>query len=81
MNRALIQLIEHELVQVSEATNEQQFEKHMYAIHTLTSIYANNESKDVIKITRSGFHKYCGYVIFKSKSKVQTYHRYKVNPK
>lgn len=71
MNRAqVIQLIEHELVQADEATNEQQFEKHMYAIHTLTSIYANNESKaDVIKITRSGFHKYCGYVIFKSKSK------------
>ena len=46
MNRAqVIQLIEHELVQADEATNEQQFEKHMYAIHTLTSIYANNESK------------------------------------
>ena len=46
MNRAqVIQLIEHELVQGDEATNEQQFEKHMYAIHTLTSIYANNESK------------------------------------
>ncbi|MCH4337353.1 MULTISPECIES: DUF5327 family protein [Staphylococcus] len=46
MNRAqVIQLIEHELVQADEATNEQQFEKHMYAIHTLTSIYANDVSK------------------------------------
>ena len=37
----LIQLIEHELVQADESQNEQQFEKHMYAIHTLTSFYSD----------------------------------------
>lgn len=37
----LIQLIEHELVQADESQNEQQFEKHMYAIHTLTSLYSD----------------------------------------
>ncbi|MCC3736084.1 DUF5327 family protein [Staphylococcus hominis] len=37
----LIQLIEHELVQADEAQDEQQFEKHMYAIHTLTSLYSD----------------------------------------
>ena len=33
----LIQLIEQELVQADEAQTESEFEKHMYAIHTLTS--------------------------------------------
>ena len=37
----LIQLIEQELVQADEAQDEQQFEKHMYAIHTLTSLYSD----------------------------------------
>lgn len=36
----LIQLIEQELVQADEAQDEQQFEKHIYAIHTLTSLYS-----------------------------------------
>lgn len=54
MNKAqVIQLIEQELVQADEATNAQQFEKHMYAIHTLTSIYANGDSKSVSSKTQS----------------------------
>ncbi|MCI2773800.1 DUF5327 family protein [Staphylococcus petrasii] len=40
----IIQLIERELVQADEANNSHEFEKHMYAIHTLTSLYANQES-------------------------------------
>jgi hypothetical protein len=28
-------------VQAEEAQDEQQFEKHMYAIHTLTSLYSD----------------------------------------
>ena len=39
----IIQLIERELVQADEANNNQEFEKHMYAIHTLTSLYANHD--------------------------------------
>lgn len=41
----LIQLIEQELVQADEAQNESEFEKHMYAIHTLTSLYTSNDSQ------------------------------------
>ena len=40
----LIQLIEQELVQADEAQDEQQFEKHMYAIHTLTSLYSGTST-------------------------------------
>ncbi|MCH8647032.1 YwdI family protein [Staphylococcus lugdunensis] len=40
----IIQLIEQELVQADEASNEQQFEKHIYAIHTLTSLYTTTTS-------------------------------------
>lgn len=40
----IIQLIERELVQADEANDNQEFEKHMYAIHTLTSLYAHSES-------------------------------------
>ena len=35
----MIQLIEQELVQADEATSSVDFEKHMYAIHALTSLY------------------------------------------
>ncbi|MFL0592798.1 DUF5327 family protein [Staphylococcus sp. HMSC62A08] len=41
----LIQLIEQELVQADEAQTESEFEKHMYAIHTLTSLYTSNDSQ------------------------------------
>ncbi|MCE5090681.1 hypothetical protein BUY43_04540 [Staphylococcus devriesei] len=45
MNRDdIIRLIEQELVQADEAANEYQFEKHMYTIHTLTSLYAKGSS-------------------------------------
>ena len=35
-NDKMIHLIEQELVQADEAQTEAEFEKHMYAIHTLT---------------------------------------------
>lgn len=38
----MIQLIENELLQAEEASNETEFEKHMYAIHTLTSLYTTS---------------------------------------
>lgn len=38
----MIQLIENELLQAEEANNETEFEKHMYAIHTLTSLYTTS---------------------------------------
>ena len=34
----IIQLIEQELVQADEANSNAEFEKHIYAIHTLTSL-------------------------------------------
>lgn len=40
----IIALIEKELVQADEAQNDQEFEKHIYAIHTLTSIYDSSSS-------------------------------------
>ncbi|MBF7017793.1 DUF5327 family protein [Staphylococcus durrellii] len=40
----IIELIEHELVQADEAQSDADFEKHMYAIHTLTSLYTNGSS-------------------------------------
>ena len=47
MNRDdIIRLIEQELVQADEAVNEYQFEKHMYTIHTLTSLYAKGSSSN-----------------------------------
>ncbi|WP_145467916.1 DUF5327 family protein [Staphylococcus pettenkoferi] len=39
----LIQLIESELVQADEATSDAAFEKHLYAIHTLTSLYVEQQ--------------------------------------
>lgn len=50
MNKAkLIALIEQELVQAEEATHEAAFEKHIYAIHTLTSLYAGGDHSDVVR--------------------------------
>lgn len=43
-NNKLIELIEHELVQAESASDSKQFEKHMYAIHTLTSLCLNEDS-------------------------------------
>lgn len=43
----LIALIERELVQADEASSEAEFSKHMYAIHTLTSLYTDNDLSDV----------------------------------
>lgn len=42
----IIELIEHELVQADEAQSDADFEKHMYAIHTLTSLYTNGTSNN-----------------------------------
>lgn len=43
----LIALIERELVQADEASNEAEFNKHIYAIHTLTSLYTDSDSSNV----------------------------------
>lgn len=40
----LLMLIEKELVQAEAASNEAAFNKHMYAIHTLTALYADETS-------------------------------------
>lgn len=40
----IIQLIEQELVQADEANSNAEFEKHIYAIHTLTSLVSDNSS-------------------------------------
>ncbi|MEP9851152.1 DUF5327 family protein [Staphylococcus aureus] len=40
----IIQLIEQELVQADEANNNAEFEKHIYAIHTLTSLVTDTTS-------------------------------------
>ncbi|KIX90739.1 hypothetical protein TP70_06355 [Staphylococcus microti] len=37
----LIQLLEHELMQADQATTDAAFDKHMYAIHTLTALYTD----------------------------------------
>ena len=41
----IVQLIEQELVQADEAKNDAEFEKHIYAIHTLTSLVTSSNSK------------------------------------
>ncbi|WP_114603948.1 DUF5327 family protein [Staphylococcus sp. EZ-P03] len=46
----LIALIERELVQADEAHSEAEFNKHMYAIHTLTSLYTDAEPSDTSKV-------------------------------
>ncbi|AYU56265.1 DUF5327 family protein [Staphylococcus debuckii] len=38
----IIALIEQELVQADEAGSEADFQKHMYAIHTLTALYTDS---------------------------------------
>ena len=43
-NNKMIHLIEQELVQADEAHTEAEFEKHMYAIHTLTSLYTSSDN-------------------------------------
>ena len=40
----LIALIERELVQADEAHSEAEFNKHMYAIHTLTALYTESDT-------------------------------------
>lgn len=44
----LIQLLEHELVQADAATTDAAFEKHIYAIHTLTALYTGQETSRTI---------------------------------
>ncbi|WP_432717571.1 DUF5327 family protein [Staphylococcus equorum] len=41
----VIQLIEQELVEADEANNNAEFEKHIYAIHTLTSLVTGSTSQ------------------------------------
>ncbi|MGE7363530.1 DUF5327 family protein, partial [Staphylococcus cohnii] len=45
----IIQLIEQELVQADEAKNDAEFEKHIYAIHTLTSLVNSSNDKQHVK--------------------------------
>ncbi|WP_412519348.1 DUF5327 family protein [Staphylococcus simulans] len=55
----LIALIEKELVQADEAASEAEFSKHMYAIHTLTSLYTDSDATEVTrssKQTRTTYH-------------------------
>ncbi|MEQ6029715.1 DUF5327 family protein [Staphylococcus saccharolyticus] len=40
----IVQFIEQELVQAEEAQTDAEFEKHMYAIHTLTSLFSTGVS-------------------------------------
>lgn len=44
-NDKMVRLIERELVQADEAQTEAEFEKHMYAIHTLTSLYTISDTQ------------------------------------
>ncbi|UMT81849.1 YwdI family protein [Staphylococcus roterodami] len=44
----LITKIEQELVQAEQAQNDHAFEKHMYAIHILTSLYAATSNTSYI---------------------------------
>lgn len=49
MNKeTLITKIEQELVQAEQAQNEHAFEKHMYTIHILTSLYAATSNTSYI---------------------------------
>ena len=60
----LIQLIEQELVQADEAQDEQQFEKHMYAIHTLTSLYSDVSKRPSKKSKHDFTHMLTSYSSF-----------------
>ncbi|MHB7940960.1 DUF5327 family protein [Staphylococcus capitis] len=48
-NDKMIHLIEQELVQADEAQTEAEFEKHMYAIHTLTSLYTSSDNQTSVQ--------------------------------
>lgn len=43
----IIQLIERELVQADESSSQHEFEKHMYAIHTITSLYTSSTESNM----------------------------------
>lgn len=43
----IIALIEQELVQADEARSEADFQKHMYAIHTLTALYTDSTPRPI----------------------------------
>ncbi|UEX89886.1 DUF5327 family protein [Staphylococcus ratti] len=45
----LIELIEAELIKADAAANDTDFDKHMYAIHTLTSLYIEATPSKVSK--------------------------------
>ena len=45
----ILQLIEQELVQADEAQTDTEFEKHMYAIHTLTSLYTSSDNQTSVQ--------------------------------
>lgn len=52
--KQILQLIEQELVQADEAQTDTEFEKHMYAIHMLTSLVSSHQSRSTIeKLNRS----------------------------
>ncbi|GEP85655.1 Uncharacterised protein [Staphylococcus piscifermentans] len=48
----IIALIEQELVQADEAGSETDFQKHMYAIHTLTALYTDSAPASQYKQSR-----------------------------
>lgn len=41
----LIEMIEAELVKADQAQNDVAFDKHIYAIHTLTALYTNTDDR------------------------------------
>ncbi|MDP4467535.1 DUF5327 family protein [Staphylococcus hyicus] len=41
----MIELIEAELIKAEASQTNSEFEKHMYAIHTLTSLYSHSDSQ------------------------------------
>lgn len=41
----LIEMIETELVKADQAQNDVAFDKHIYAIHTLTALYTNTDDR------------------------------------
>ena len=45
----ILQLIEQELIQADEAQTDTEFEKHMYAIHTLTSLYTSSDNQTSVQ--------------------------------
>ncbi|MGN5882908.1 DUF5327 family protein [Staphylococcus simulans] len=57
----LIALIERELVQADEAHSEAEFNKHIYAIHTLTSLYTDAEPSDTSKVYAKQSATCCAY--------------------